>query len=94
MKLAVSADRARFFGTIDLQTPVAAGVSLAVGIRNSTDKSLPIGFVGAYTTFSSYEYEIWRLVEMGRAGPALAYVVASNVLGFAAVLAGSWVARR
>jgi len=55
---------------------------------------LPIGFVGAYTTFSTYEYEILRLVQLGRAGPAVAYVLASNVLGFAAVLAGSWLARR
>jgi fluoride exporter len=55
---------------------------------------LPIGFVGAYTTFSSYEYEILRLFELGRAGSALLYVAASNVLGFAAVLAGAWLARR
>jgi fluoride exporter len=55
---------------------------------------LPIGFVGAYTTFSTYEYETLRLFELGRAGSALAYVAASNLLGFAAVLAGSWLARR
>ena len=55
---------------------------------------LPVGFVGAYTTFSSYEYEIWRLFETGRPGPAMAYVVASNVLGFVAVAAGAWLARR
>jgi CrcB protein len=55
---------------------------------------LPIGFVGAYTTFSSYEYEILWLFEQGRVGAALAYVAASNLLGFAAVLAGAWLARR
>ncbi|HTO97860.1 MAG TPA: fluoride efflux transporter CrcB [Myxococcales bacterium] len=55
---------------------------------------LPVGFVGAYTTFSSYEYEILRLVSAGRAAAALAYVLASNVLGFAAVLAGEWLGRR
>ena len=55
---------------------------------------LPIGFVGAYTTFSSYEYEILRLFELGRTASALLYVAASNVLGFAAVLAGAWLARR
>ena len=36
--------RARFFGTLDLATPISDGVSLAIGIRNSTDKSFPIGF--------------------------------------------------
>ena len=55
---------------------------------------LPIGFVGAYTTFSSYEYEILRLFQLGRGASALVYVAASNVLGFAAVLAGAWLARR
>ena len=54
---------------------------------------LPIGFVGAYTTFSTYEYETMRLIQLGQPGGALAYVVASNVLGFGAVLLGSWVAR-
>ena len=55
---------------------------------------LPIGFVGAYTTFSTYEYETLRLFQLGRAGGALAYVAASNVLGFAAVCAGAWLGRR
>ena len=55
---------------------------------------IAIGFVGAYTTFSSYEYEILWLVEQGRVAAALAYVAASNLLGFAAVLAGAWLARK
>lgn len=51
MQLALSRDNARFFGTIDLQTPVATGVSLAVGVRNSVDKSLPLGFVAGHRVF-------------------------------------------
>ena len=54
---------------------------------------LPVGFVGAYTTFSTYEYETLRLVQVGQPGGALLYVLASNLLGFGAVLLGSWVAR-
>jgi CrcB protein len=54
----------------------------------------PTGFVGAYTTFSTYEYETMRLWQLGQAGGALAYVAASNVLGFGAVLLGSWVGRK
>src|SRR5205823_3866874 len=38
-RLALSRGDARFFGTLDLQSAVASGVTLAVGIRNSTDKS-------------------------------------------------------
>lgn len=43
-RLSLAHNDARFFGTLDLTTPVSQGVSLAVGIRNSTDKSFPIGF--------------------------------------------------
>jgi hypothetical protein len=42
--LALSREGARFFATIDLESPLAPGVHLAVGLRNSLDKSLPIGF--------------------------------------------------
>ena len=54
----------------------------------------PIGFVGAYTTFSTYEFETWRLAQLGQVPGTVAYVIASNVLGFAAVVLGTWVARR
>jgi len=54
----------------------------------------PTGFVGAYTTFSTYGYETVRLIETGRTAAAAAYVLASNLLGLGAILLGSWVARR
>jgi len=54
---------------------------------------LPIGFLGAYTTFSTYEFETLRLFQLGQAPGALVYVAASNLLGFGAVLLGGWVAR-
>ena len=54
----------------------------------------PVGFVGAYTTFSTYEYETVRLVESGAWCKALCYVVASTVAGYAAVLIAFWSARR
>jgi hypothetical protein len=50
-KLAVARDGARFFGTLDLSTPLATGVSLAVGVRNSTDKSFPLGFCAGSRVF-------------------------------------------
>src|SRR5688500_12927565 len=40
-RLSLSSNDARFFGTLDLSTKVNEGVNLAVGIRNSTDKSFP-----------------------------------------------------
>jgi hypothetical protein len=44
-------DGGRFFGTIDLGTPIASGVTLAVGIRNSVDKSFPLGFCAGNRVF-------------------------------------------
>jgi len=50
-RLSVSHGDARFFGTLDLTTPIREGVSLAVGIRNSTDQSFPIGFCCGHRVF-------------------------------------------
>ncbi len=43
-QLSVARDNARFFGTLRLQNRVNELASIAVGIRNSVDKSFPIGF--------------------------------------------------
>lgn len=43
-RLSLSHDDARFFGTLDLSATINDDVALAVGIRNSTDQSFPIGF--------------------------------------------------
>lgn len=50
-QFALSRSDARLFATMDLASPLAAGVQLAVGIRNSTDKSLPLGFVAGARVF-------------------------------------------
>lgn len=49
---------------------------------------LMIGFLGAYTTFSTFMLESWRLVEDGAWPLAAANLVGSVVLGLVAVLAG------
>jgi CrcB protein len=54
---------------------------------------LMIGFVGAYTTFSTLMLETWRLAEVGEMVPALANVGVSVVLGLVAVAAGLAVGR-
>jgi CrcB protein len=51
------------------------------------------GFVGAYTTFSTFEYETHRLVEVGAAAWAAVNVVASFLVGFLAVRVGVFLAR-
>jgi hypothetical protein len=51
-QLALARDGKRFFGVLDLTTPVADGkVTLAVGIRNSVDKSFPLGFCAGSRVF-------------------------------------------
>jgi hypothetical protein len=44
-------DGSRFFGTLDLKSPISEGISLAVGIRNSVDKSFPLGFCAGSRVF-------------------------------------------
>jgi hypothetical protein len=51
MNFALSRNDARLFATMDLASPLATGVNLAVGIRNSIDKSLPLGFVAGARVF-------------------------------------------
>lgn len=51
VKYAVARNDARMFAVMDLVAAVATGVNLAVGIRNSTDKSLPLGFVAGNHVF-------------------------------------------
>jgi fluoride exporter len=49
---------------------------------------IPIGFIGAYTTFSAFEYETLRAIQDGQLMTGLLNVVLSLVIGFVAVWAG------
>ena len=53
-----------------------------------------IGFIGAYTTFSTYMLESWGLIESGSYGPAIANLGGSVVVvGLLAVTAGLVIGR-
>ena len=49
---------------------------------------IPVGFIGGYTTFSSFEYETLRTMQDGQIGLGLLYVGLSVCLGFVAVWGG------
>lgn len=50
------------------------------------------GFLGGFTTFSTFSLEVVGLWKGGDRGPAMAYALGSVVLGCAAVVAGAAVA--
>jgi fluoride exporter len=49
---------------------------------------VPIGFIGAFTTFSTFEYETLRAMQEGQLMTAFLNVALSLVIGFIAVWAG------
>lgn len=55
---------------------------------------LVVGVLGGYTTFSSFEYDIYQAVREGARWMALAYMTASVGVGYAGVWLGSVLARR
>ena len=71
--------------------------SLAIGVLAAllTERAAPawrlllvVGFLGGYTTFSSYALEAVALAQRGEWGRGLWYVVGSNGLALAACAAG------
>ena len=56
--------------------------------------ALVVGFLGGYTTFSSFEWETYSAVRQGGFWLGLANVVGSVVFGYAAVWLGTLLARR
>ena len=74
------------------------GFILAFGLdRGWSDMTLlpmSVGFLGAYTTFSTFSYETFSLLRTNRAPTALIYVAASIVGGVLAAAVGYATARR
>lgn len=69
------------------------GVLMVVGFQSSALPSvwrvgLGIGFLGAFTTYSTFSYETVRYLEQGAWGSALSNVALNLVLGLAAAAIG------
>lgn len=54
---------------------------------------IAVGFCGGYTTFSSYAYECFALMEQGQWAPAFANMLVSNLLSLIGVVLGAVLAR-
>jgi len=54
---------------------------------------LVVGFIGAYTTFSTFEYETGTLLKDGEWSIALANVILSVIAGFVALKLGELIAK-
>jgi CrcB protein len=64
------------------------GLGLYHGLDNTSQTVAGVGFLGAYTTFSTFAYETVRLVEDGSVLQAFANAAASVGLGLAAAGVG------
>ncbi|HEX8639399.1 MAG TPA: fluoride efflux transporter CrcB [Pyrinomonadaceae bacterium] len=53
-----------------------------------------VGFLGAFTTFSTFEWETFQLIQEKRLAAAFLYSASSFVCGLVAVLLGIFLARR
>jgi CrcB protein len=84
------------YGTLAVNLTGAWSLGLLGGLALAPHHALLAGtaFVGSYTTFSTWMLETQRLGEERRAWPAVANIVVSVVLGFAAVWSGHWLGGR
>lgn len=83
---------------INLSGSFLIGMLFALAIEGDVLPSwvrgpLMIGFIGAYTTFSTLMLESWRLFEDGAGLLALGNIAGSSILGIVAVVAGLTVGR-
>jgi len=70
---------------------LAVFLSLAAGqlqVSQPARLMIATGFFGAYTTFSTYSVESISLLEQGRFGAALVYILGMNVLCLLGAAAG------
>ena len=64
------------------------------GASEALRLALAVGFLGAFTTFSTFSLDTLALLETGRTGWALANALGSVVLGLGCVALGVWVGRQ
>lgn len=88
------------YGTLVVNVVGSLAIGLLLGVivsRADLDPAwrllLVTGFLGGFTTFSSYAWETMALAETGRWGAAALYVLASNGLSLVSAALGLLAAR-
>ena len=72
---------------------LATWCTQAAEVSETVRLAILVGLLGGFTTFSSFGIDTLRLMESGRMGAALAYVLVSNAVGIGAVWLGAQVTR-
>jgi fluoride exporter len=83
---------------VNLSGSVLLGILFALVLEqgllpSSARAALMVGFIGAYTTFSTLMLESWRLIEGGAPLLGLVNILGSAALGMLAVVAGLAIGR-
>jgi fluoride exporter len=83
-------------GTLAVNVTGALGLGVLAGAHIGGDamRLEGVGFVGAYTTFSTWMLESHRLAEEGESRAAALNVLGSLVVGYGALALGHWIGGR
>lgn len=65
-----------------------------IAVGENLRLAIIVGFLGAYTTFSTFEFETFALVRDKQIVTAILYVSTSFALGLTGIFAGVWLARK
>lgn len=67
--------------------------SQKANVTPATQALLVTGFLGGFTTFSAFSFDVYKLANTGQAVIAAAYVAASVFLSLLAVFAGAYLVK-
>ncbi|MEK4627983.1 MAG: CrcB family protein [Solibacillus sp.] len=67
------------------------GVTFGIQVSEGWYSLLAIGFLGAFTTFSTFSFEVFQLIEQRKYPIAFSYLTSTILLGIGLALAGYYI---